>query len=122
MATIYGCTAGAHGYFITYAAAKALLSYLLPIWVVADRWEYISEYNIAHVSAILPYEIGLTADSFVSSIQLPENRERKFRPVSYFLKKIFYKNIFYRLFVVPFWHVKKQDKPSYINNKPFSDQ
>lgn len=108
LAQIYRGVGGTHGYFLTNAAAKSLVNYLLPLWVVADKWEYFQNNKVAQIDALLPYCIGHSIYAAESVIQFKENREHTYRPIGYLLKKWFYWQFFHRLFIVPFWHVKKQ--------------
>lgn len=108
LARIYYGIGGAHGYFLTQAAARAMLAANFPIWQVADKWEQILESKIAEVEALLPYTVKLTTEALNSSIQVISNLERKQRPTSYYLKKLFFRQFLHGLFVRPFLRIKRQ--------------
>jgi glycosyl transferase family 25 len=102
---------GAHGYFITKAAAKALADNLFPAYVVADKWEYFQEKFIT-VNALVPYVIGLAPASLISSIGsmgVREKRTKSGRRFLYYARR-YIKRATFALTSRPFIRVEYQKK------------
>ncbi|WP_164996124.1 glycosyltransferase family 25 protein [Proteus alimentorum] len=59
---------GAYGYCINQIAAKNLLKFLQPIWIVSDEWKLIREKNISAIKAIVPPLITFTIHADNSTI------------------------------------------------------
>lgn len=59
---------GAYGYCVNQKAAKNLLSFLQPIWIVSDEWKLVREKNIAKIKAIVPPLITFTEHADSSTI------------------------------------------------------
>lgn len=115
LAKSYKSIGGAYGYFLTQAAAQAMLNYLYPVWSVADKWEYVDDDKIARIEALLPYAIGMSEHGNRSYVQAQENLAGKHRTFKYYLKKWFYKQCFRPLFVTPFWLARRQESTP-LNN------
>lgn len=49
---------GAYGYIINNKAAKKLINFLYPVWLVSDRWQFIRENNICDTQCIVPSVIS----------------------------------------------------------------
>lgn len=49
---------GAYGYIINKTAARKLIEFLYPVWLVSDRWQFIKENNICDIQCIIPYVIS----------------------------------------------------------------
>ncbi len=65
---------GAHGYFLTRAAADLLARGLYPTYAAADRWEHMQRRFGVDVKVMVPYCIGLTTDSRDSRIEAVDRR------------------------------------------------
>ncbi|MCT8345398.1 hypothetical protein LG003_21770 [Photorhabdus kleinii] len=57
-----------HDYVINKFAAKRLLDFLRPVWLVADEWKLLRENNVIKLKAIVPSVINLTEHFRNSSI------------------------------------------------------
>ncbi|KTL62574.1 beta1,4-galactosyltransferase waax [Photorhabdus laumondii subsp. laumondii] len=57
-----------HGYVINKSAAKRLLDFLRPVWLVADEWKLLRENKVVKLKAVVPSVINLTEHSHNSSI------------------------------------------------------
>ncbi len=62
-----------HGYIINQAAAAALLQFLYPVWMVADKWSLFEEYAKVKVLAVHPAAILLSGHATVSTINPANN-------------------------------------------------
>jgi glycosyl transferase family 25 len=102
---------GAFGYFITKSAAKILIENIFPVYVVADKWEYIQE-KFFPVKILIPDCIGLSEQNSFSTItsfgDRVRNKSTKFN-IKYYAKKHVRKVIF-TLFERPFIKIKKAQK------------
>lgn len=104
----------AHGYFITRAAAKVLSENIFPAYVVADKWEYFQE-KFVQVDALVPYVIGLTQASLVSSIAGMGVRHKKVKDgknYQYYLRRHF-KRLVFVFAARPFIRIRSQEKAQY---------
>ncbi len=66
-----------HGYLINKSAAVKLLDFLYPIWLEADRWVLMREYNIVGIKGIVPPVITLSELSSTSTIWPTEKELQK---------------------------------------------
>ncbi|RAX14150.1 glycosyltransferase family 25 protein [Photorhabdus bodei] len=57
-----------HGYVVNKSAAKRLLDFLRPVWLVADEWKLLRENNVIKLKAVVPSVINFTEHSRNSSI------------------------------------------------------
>ena len=100
---------GAHGYFLTHAAAALLAKGLYPTYAAADRWEHISKRFGIDVRVMVPYCIGLTTDSRNSRIEGVDRRS--IRPgrsaIGYHFRRQC-EQLLYFIFVRPFLRVGYQ--------------
>ncbi|QHM71264.1 glycosyltransferase family 25 protein [Mixta intestinalis] len=67
---------GTHGYLINKKAAEALLAFLYPVWLVADKWNVIYEYGISDIYSVKPILIETSIHESDSTIQKYTNEER----------------------------------------------
>lgn len=100
---------GAHGYFLTKAAAHRLATGLYPTYAAADRWEHIRKHLRVDVRVMVPYCIGLTTDSRDSRIEAVDRRSIRSNRVAvgYHLRRHF-EQLRYFLGVRPFIRVRYQ--------------
>lgn len=63
------------GYVINYAAAKSMMSFLYPVWLVADKWNLIYEYGVCDVMALTPQLILKSEHEKNSTIQIYNGKE-----------------------------------------------
>ena len=68
--------AGAHGYFVNHKAAKALVDFLYPVWLVADKWNVVYEHGICNVLAVKPPVISKTHHEMNSTIRIYTQDEK----------------------------------------------
>ncbi|THD52615.1 glycosyltransferase family 25 protein [Enterobacteriaceae bacterium ML5] len=57
-----------HGYVVNYEAAKQLIDFLYPVWMVADKWQALREYSVCDVVAVIPPVITKTQHADKSTI------------------------------------------------------
>lgn len=62
-----------HGYIINQSAAKKLIDFLYPVWMVADKWQTLREYYVCNIEAVIPPVISRSAHSETSTIQVYDN-------------------------------------------------
>ncbi len=55
-------------YVITNKAARRMIAFLYPVWLVADRWPLIREYKITSVNCLIPAVIQLNEESSITTI------------------------------------------------------
>lgn len=110
----YGYWWRAHGYFVTQAAARSLLSGLQPLFAAADHWIEFERRGLVKMRAVVPYCIGLSELAEQSSIETLRaqevQRDPKPRTWAYRLRKALYERFLFQLFVRPFLRVAKQPK------------
>jgi len=105
-----------HGYIINQSAAKKLIEFLYPVWMVADRWQTLREYSVCNLEAVIPPVIKRSEHSETSTIQIYDNGSKwlddkktalweeikKDRPLKIKLKRCLWTSL-----VRPFLKVKK---------------
>ncbi|WP_437613307.1 glycosyltransferase family 25 protein [Erwinia sp. V71] len=103
-------------YVITRDAAETLLSFLYPVWLVADRWPLIRQYGLAKVHCLIPPASSLNAlaeKSTISGRDEEGNRRendltwKKIKAQRPFNVKI--KDILWRLLARQYYKVIKTD-------------
>ena len=62
-----------HGYIVNQSAARKLIEFLYPVWMVADRWQIFREYSVCNIEAVIPPVIMRTMHSETSTIQVYDN-------------------------------------------------
>ena len=71
----------AHAYISNKKAAKNMLDFLYPIWMVADKWAFFEDSSVAHICCIAPAPVILSEQANVSTINSkkgdPETDKRK---------------------------------------------
>ena len=45
---------GAYGYIVNNMAAKRLIEFLYPVWLISDRWQFIRDNGICNINCIIP--------------------------------------------------------------------
>ncbi|HEJ9413162.1 glycosyltransferase family 25 protein [Proteus mirabilis] len=61
-------SSGTYCYCVNHLAAKKLLEFLQPVWLVADEWKLLREKNIIRLKAIVPSPITFTEHAHNSTI------------------------------------------------------
>jgi glycosyl transferase family 25 len=105
---------GAHGYFLTRAAAELLAKGLYPTYAAADRWEHIQKRIKIDIKVLVPYCIGLTSDSQESRITAVDQRSirTKNAAIGFHLRRHF-AQLRYFICERPFMRVRHQQ---YLDN------
>ncbi|MGN6389591.1 MAG: glycosyltransferase family 25 protein [Burkholderiaceae bacterium] len=100
---------GAHGYFLTRAAAGLLARGLYPTYAAADRWEHMQKRFGIDIKVLVPYCIGLTNASRDSRIEAVDRRSTRSNRIAmkYHLGRHF-EQLRYFTFVRPFLRVGYQ--------------
>lgn len=105
-----------HGYVINQAAAKKLIEFLYPVWMVADRWQTLREYSICNIEAVIPPVISRSEHSETSTIQIHNNGSAWLDDKKLFIWdeikkhrsfKIKLKRFIWTSFIYPFLKIKK---------------
>lgn len=61
-------SSGTYCYCVNHLAAKKLLEFLQPVWLVADEWKLLREKNIISLKAVVPSPITFTELADISTI------------------------------------------------------
>lgn len=75
-------------YIITRDAAAAMLKFLYPVWLAADRWSLIREFNIAEINCLIPPACTLSDLAQTTTIPGRENSESESQESKLIWKKI----------------------------------
>jgi glycosyl transferase family 25 len=114
LARPYGYWWRAHGYFVTQAAARALLAGLEPISAAADHWIEFERRRLVTMRAVVPFCIGLSPLAERSSIESLRaeqvRRDPRPRTLRYRLHRILYQRFLHQILVRPFLRVARQPK------------
>ncbi|UDQ80197.1 glycosyltransferase family 25 protein [Erwinia rhapontici] len=104
-------------YVITQDAAEALLTFLYPVWLVADRWSLIRQYGVAKVNCLIPEasflnELAETStishrnqEDIVRDNEIAWQEIKARRPINVKIK-----DILWRFFYRHYYKVIKNDK------------
>jgi glycosyl transferase family 25 len=71
----------AHAYIINEKAAQKMLEFMYPVWMVADKWDFLEDHSIAHIDCVVPAPILLNEHANASTINNqkgnPDTNKRK---------------------------------------------
>ncbi|WP_387463061.1 glycosyltransferase family 25 protein [Photorhabdus sp. RM323S] len=101
------------GYILNNQAAKNLIDFLYPVWLVADRWEFFRENGVIKLCCTVPVLVTESEDAVNTTISGRDSEHnikagkiwkdiRKRRPFSVKIK-----NILWKIFVRKIYKIKK---------------
>lgn len=110
----YGEWWRAHGYFVTRAAAAAMLENLYPVRCAADCWSHFEKRGVVEVKALVPYCIGLSELAERSSLEPhrvdKDAADKARRSIGYYLHRYGYQRFLHQLLVRPLLRVARQKR------------
>lgn len=110
----YGEWWRAHAYFITRAAAAAMLENLYPVQCAADCWSRFEKRGVIEVKALVPYSVSLSELAERSSLEPhradKDAADKARRSFGYYLRRYGYQRFLHQLLIRPFLRVARQKR------------
>jgi len=100
---------GAFGYFVTQAAARAMLEALHPVHTTADDWRHLRRLKAVDVYCVVPYCVGIAALGERSHIGEERFSQEGARGLRRWLRKYLYRKFIYQLVVKPLLRLRKHE-------------
>jgi len=104
-------------YIITRDAAVAMLDFLYPVWLLADRWPLLREFNVAEINCLIPPVCSLSELAQTTTIPGRQSSESEIQQSKLIWKKIKktrplnvkFRSLLWRLYSRKFYKIIKSD-------------